>query len=216
MLSETGGNLTRTETKRLLTVERTEELIIQQLVKGNEKAYRHLYEKHYAVLCHIANQYVKDDFLAETIVNDVIFHLWEVRASIQITTSLRSYLAQSVRHRCLDYLKSQQFQKEMVSGRLGVSRLPVVQYINHDDYPLGKLLEKELEEQIMSAIERLPDKCRKVFRLSRFEGKKDEEIAAELGISINTVKYHIKHALTLLRTDLQKYLLILFLTLIQN
>ncbi len=197
-------------------MERTEELIIQQLVEGNEKAYRHLYEKHYAVLCHIANQYVKDDFLAETIVSDVIFHLWEVRATLQITASLRSYLAKSVRHRCLDYLKSQQFQKEKVAGEVGISQLPVIQYINHDDYPLGKLLEKELEEQIMSAVERLPNECKKVFRLSRFEGKRNEEIAAELGISINTVKYHIKHALALLHSDLQKYLMVLFFTFIQN
>lgn len=197
-------------------MERTEELIIQQLVEGNEKAYRHLYEKHYAVLCHIANQYVKDDFLAETIVSDVIFHLWEVRATLQITASLRSYLAKSVRHRCLDYLKSQQFQKEKGFGEVGISQLPVIQYINHDDYPLGKLLEKELEEQIISAVERLPNECKRVFRLSRFEGERNEEIAAELGISINTVKYHIKHALALLHSDLQKYLMILFFTFIQN
>lgn len=199
-----------------MVVERTEELIIQQLMEGNEKAYRVLYEKHYAILCHIANQYVKDDFLAETIVNDVIFHLWEIRSNLQITTSLRSYLIKSVRNRCLDYLKSQLSQKEKVTGEVGISQLPVVQYINHDDYPLGKLLEKELEEQIMNAINRLPNECRKVFWLSRFEGKKNEEIASELGISINTVKYHIKHALALLHSDLQKYLVILFFTFIQN
>ena len=197
-------------------MERTEELIIQQLMEGNEKAYRVLYEKHYAILCYIANQYVKDDFLAETIVNDVIFHLWEIRSNLQITTSLRSYLVKSVRNRCLDYLKSQLSQKEKITGEVGIFQLPFVQYINHDDYPLGKLLEKELEEQIMNAVNRLPNECRKVFWLSRFEGRKNEEIASELDISINTVKYHIKHALALLHSDLQKYLVILFFTFIQN
>lgn len=199
-----------------MVVERTEELIIQQLMEGNEKAYRVLYEKHYAVLCHIANQYVKDDFLAETIVNDVIFHLWEIRSNLQIRTSLRSYLVKSIRNRCLDYLKSQLSQKEKVTREVGIFQLPFVQYINHDDYPLGKLLEKELEEQIMNAVNRLPNECRKVFWLSRFEGKKNGEIASELDISINTVKYHIKHALALLHSDLQKYLVILFFTFIQN
>lgn len=199
-----------------MVVEQTEELIIQQLMEGNEKAYRVLYEKHYAILCYIANQYVKDDFLAETMVNDVIFHLWEIRSNLQITTSLRSYLVKSVRNRCLDYLKSQLFQKEKATREVGISQLPFVQYISHDDYPLGKLLEKELEEQIMNAVNRLPNECRKVFWLSRFEGRKNEEIASELGISINTVKYHIKHALALLHSDLQKYLVILFFTFIQN
>ena len=67
----------------------------------------------------------------------------------------------------------------------------------------------------MNAVNRLPNECRKVFWLSRFEGRKNEEIASELGISINTVKYHIKHALALLLCDLQKYLVILFFTFIQ-
>ena len=54
----------------------TEELIIKQLKDGNEKAYKYLYDHHYVVLCHIANQYINDHFLAESIVSDVIFHFF--------------------------------------------------------------------------------------------------------------------------------------------
>ena len=82
----------------------------------------------------------------------------------------------------------------------------MLNYIKGDDYPLGRLLEKELEGEIMKAIARLPEDCRRVFRLSRFEEKKYSEIADELGISVNTVKYHIKRALALLHEDLSKYL----------
>ncbi len=187
-------------------MERTESLIVEQLKKGSERAYRYLYDQHYQILCHVAAQYVHDDFLAETIVGDVIFHLWEIRMSLQIKTCLRSYLMQSVRHRCLDYLKSQQVQCEVAMSKPGLQDFPVLNYVKDDDYPLGRLLEKELEDEIMKAIKRLPEECRRVFHLSRFEEKKYDEISKELNISINTVKYHIKRALAQLHEDLGKYL----------
>ena len=193
-------------------MEQTESLIVKQLKEGQERAYKYLYDRHYQVLCYVAAQYVKDDFLAETIVGDVIFHLWEVRDTVTITTSLRSYLMTSVRHRCMDFLKSQQNQCEVpVSSTLNSqlstlnSQLSTFNYPN-DNYPLGRLLEQELEGEVMKSISRLPEDCRRVFRMSRFEEKKYDEIANELQISVNTVKYHIKHALALLHEDLRKYL----------
>lgn len=175
-----------------------------------------MYDNHYPVLCHLAAQYVHDDFLAETIVGDIIFHLWEIRASLNIETSLRGYLVCCVRNRCLDYLKSQHNQREVSINGIGSDDMPVVGYIHNDDYPLGRLLEHELESEIMSAIGRLPEECRRVFRLSRMEGKKNDEIAAELNISVNTVKYHIKHALALLNGDLRKYLISMILIFLNN
>lgn len=54
-------------------MEITERIIIEQLKRGNEEAYKYLYRHHYALLCHIAREYVGDDFLAETLVGDVVF-----------------------------------------------------------------------------------------------------------------------------------------------
>jgi len=197
-------------------MEQTEALIVEQLRQGKERAYKFLYDQHYQILCHVASQYVKDDFLAETIVGDVIFHLWDVRQSLDITTSIRSYLMQSVRNRCMDYLKSQYNQRELAMSSPGLLDFPVINYIKGDDYPLGRLLEQELEGEIMKAIGRLPDECRRVFRLSRFEERKYEEIAKELNISVNTVKYHIKRALALLHEDLSKYLTAVLLLLLEQ
>lgn len=197
-------------------MEEAEALLVQQLKDGVDAAYKFLYDHHYQILCHVAAQYVKDDFLAETIVGDVIFHLWEVRESIEINTSLRQYLMTSVRNRCLDYLKSQHCQKEVPVAQNGLQDFPVLQYVKTDDYPLGRLLEKELEGEIMGAIDRLPEDCRRVFRLSRFEQLKYEEIAQQLNISVNTVKYHIKHALALLHEQLGKYLAAAMVILIES
>ena len=197
-------------------MESTEALLVQQLKNGVDAAYKYLYDQHYQILCHVAAQYVKDDFLAETIVGDVIFHLWEVRETIEINTSVRSYLMTCVRNRCIDYLKSQYHKREVAHSDTGLRDFPVLQYVKDDDYPLGKLLEKELENEIMNAINRLPEECRRVFNMSRFENRKYEEIAQELKISVNTVKYHIKHALALLHEDLGKYLTMAMMILIES
>lgn len=189
----------------------TEILIIEQLKQGNEDAYKYIYDRHYLLLCHVANEYVKDRFLAETIVGDVIFHLWEIRKSLNITISIRSYLLKAVKNRCINYLNLEYQKKEIpFSSQISEDSLNRTS-LSSDEYPLGILLEQELEEEIHRAIEKLPEECRTVFIKSRFEEKKYEEIAQELNISINTVKYHIKNALALLQAYLSKYLIVLFL-----
>lgn len=192
-------------------MDRTEQLIVERLKENDDKAWHYLFDRHYPVLCHIASRYVHDDFLAETIVGDVILHFWVVRADVEITTSLRSYLAASVRHRCLDWMKSQQTRKEIPVSQSIAGSFPSLDYISSDDYPLGRLLEGELEDEIMKAIDQLPPMCRRVFRMSRVEGLSNEAVAKQLGLSVNTVKYHIKHALSLLRQHLSRYLIVMIL-----
>lgn len=185
-------------------MELSEILIVQELKEGNEKAYKYLFDAHYDALCAIAARYLRDDFLAESVVGDVIFHLWETRDRIVINTSLRQYLVRSVRNRCLDHLKSGHVRHEQVlSGLQGDGTVEEKAMDEH--HPLGHLLENELETVIHAAIDQLPEDCRQVFKMSRFEGKKNAEIAQTLGISVNTVKYHMKHALRLLQQSLGKY-----------
>ena len=192
-------------------MEHTETLIVEQLKTGNEDAYQYIYDRHYALLCHIANGYVKDQFLAETIVGDTIFHLWEIRETLEISVSIRSYLLRAVRNRCINYLNSECEKREIAFSSLMPDEITDDKMTISDSHPLGTLLERELEEEIYKAIDKLPNECRRVFDKSRFEGKSYEEISQELGISVNTVKYHIKNALASLQTNLSKYLITLLL-----
>ncbi len=192
-------------------MEDQEHLIKELLKKGNEEAFRYLYKNHYVALCHIAYGYVNDDYLSESLVGDVMCHLWEVHETLNIQSSLRSYLARAVRNHCIDYLSSKHEQNEVSFSALGENETVETRYKLSDSYPLGLLLERELESEIDNAIRLLPEECRRVFQKSRFEGKKYEEIAQEFGISINTVKYHISNALSLLQRRLGKYFLCLLL-----
>lgn len=189
----------------------SEKEIILQLRSGEEIAYRHLFDHHYQVLCRIANEFLKDDFLSETIVGDVIFHLWEKREELNIQTSLRAYLVRSVRNRCINYLQQEYVRKETNDLPSDDALQSAGIHSVSDHYPLATLLEKELEIEIVKSIGKLPDECRTVFEMSRFENMKYHEIAEKLGISVNTVKYHIKNALAKLSLDLNKYLISLLM-----
>jgi RNA polymerase sigma-70 factor (ECF subfamily) len=156
-------------------------------------------------LCKIAYAFLKDDFLSQTLVDDLIIHLYERRETLVINTSLRAYLVRSVRNRCLNLLQSEYKRKEISFSTLNAPADWVFSIREQDDYQLGALLEKELDKEIRQTVKGLPAECRAVFEKSRYEEKKYETIAAELNISVNTVKYHIKNALLHLYEALKKY-----------
>jgi RNA polymerase sigma-70 factor (ECF subfamily) len=131
----------------------------------------------------------------------------------KLTYSIRAYLMRAVRNRCLNELNSLRHREEL---RFSSFALPEnMEFLDtvfvSGDHPLGSLLEQELEDEIAKSIEALPDECCTVFKKSRFEEKKYDEIATELNISVNTVKYHIKNALSFLRQRLGEYLKLLIL-----
>ncbi len=160
----------------------------------------------------MANSFLDDPFKAEMAVDDVIYHLWEKRESLVISVSLRNYLMQAVRNRCLDQLRMEQHKKEVRFSNLPLENLDSrLFFLGNEEEPLGTLLQKELESEIEKAIKQIPADAYNVFRKSRFENKRNEEIAQELGISVNTVKYHIKKALAVLRKELAQYLTIIIL-----
>lgn len=177
----------------------TEKQLIEELRCGNESAFRRIYDRHYVPLCRFADLFLHDASLSEEVVDDAIFYLWEHRSEVEITYSLKAYLMKSVRNRCLNELNSLAHREELQFSSFSLPEN--VEFLDtlfiEKDHPLGYLLEQELEEELERSIEALPEECRVVFKKSRFEQKKYEEIARELNISVNTVKYHIKNALAL-------------------
>lgn len=193
-----------------------EYLLVEQLRQGDDRAYRYLYDHHYQVLCHVAEMYLHDTFMAESVVGDVIFHLWEIRQSLTIDTSLRSYLLTCVKNKCLDYLKSDYYQRvDSLSALPDENTLDTLNNLTSDSNACEQLIEHELEGEIADAIASLPAECKRVFEMSRFEGKKYDEIAESVGISVNTVKYHIKHALSLLSERLSPILFVALIAYMQ-
>lgn len=176
--------------------------------QGDKDIFRQLYEVYYYRLFCVARQYLRDDFIAETIVSDVFFHIWENHRVLDVKVSFNAYLIRMVRNFSLNYLQKNYVEREVSLNDIDSSS-PLL--FSSDDYPLGRLLENEVMAKVHSEIKLLPEATREVFILSRFQELKHEEVANRLGISVNTVKYHIKQALSILRVRLKDYLISLFI-----
>jgi RNA polymerase sigma-70 factor, ECF subfamily len=175
-------------------------------------AFEKLFDDYYIILCVIARDIVKNKRIAEEIVDEVFVDLWLKRDSILIYKSIRAYLVKSVHNRCFNWLEQTKTERLILTNKNEISVYDAIKW--SDDYPLGKLLEKELQKIIQESIDDLPKQCRNIFLLSRDNELTYEGISSELNISVNTVKTQIKIALSKLRLALHDYLPLLLLLII--
>jgi RNA polymerase sigma-70 factor, Bacteroides expansion family 1 len=182
---------------------RKEDNLIVLLREGNEKGFQQLFSEYYSLLCVVAYDYVKDDFAAETIVGDVMLAIWKRRDLLDNITSLRAYLLKSVRNRSIDYLRQ---NNNLFIRNNNASNYEYDAKLTSNDHMMDSIIYKELESELDKAIMRLPTECRNVFCMSRFDDFSYDEIAEKLDISVNTVKYHIKRALSSLREELREHI----------
>jgi RNA polymerase sigma-70 factor, ECF subfamily len=183
------------------------EYSFQQLLRGIKDgdihAFEFLYKEYYVLLCYVARHIIRNDDDAEEIVSDVFVKLWNNRDTVNITSSLKSYLIRAVRNTALNYLD------KVNATRKFTDQLDKVNYdllFWDNDYPLGQLYEKEIIEAINRGIAELPNGCREIFLLSRDDELSYNDIAMKLNISVNTVKTQMKIALSRLRVTLRNYL----------
>ncbi len=184
--------------------------IIASLKNGNQTAFELVFKTYYTRLCTYAFDFTKQQETAEDIVKEFFLDFWKNRENLTIKSSLSGYLFRSVHNACINYLKREK-NKNIISTTddLAVVELKIRQPLS-PDYPVGNLLAKELEEKINSEIEKLPQQCREIFVLSRFEGMSHKKIAKKLNISENTVKVQIYRALSKLKQTLLPLLILVF------
>ena len=176
-----------------------EKELIDLIKKGNHKAFELVFKSYYSRLCTYAFHYTQQLEIAEDLVKDTFVLLWEKQESIEIKSSLSGYLFRSVHNACINYLQREKKKHFNLSiEEIQALELKIKQPLS-PDYSIGHLLASETENQIEIEIEKLPDQCREIFKLSRFEGLSHKKIAEKLHISENTVKTQIFRALKKLR-----------------
>lgn len=142
-----------------------------------------------------ATKVVRDRDEAIDIVQNLFTSIWEKRESLQIEGSTKSYLLRSTHNACLNYIKHEKVKQA---------------HIDHDMHVLSEaesrdvLEEQELQQKAMATLKQLPTQCRKVFLMSRLQGKKYQQIADELDISIKTVENQMGKALRIMREGLKE------------
>jgi len=163
-----------------------------------------LFRTYYQPLCNYAYTFVQDRDEAEEIVQSAFLSIWEKREMLEIRTAVKPYLYAMVRNACLNVLKHQKVKLQHAELELAVAE-------RSSESVARTVMASELEHNIFRAMEALPQQCRIIFKLSRFEELKYAEIAAELNISIKTVENQMGKALKIMREQLKEYLPLLLI-----
>ncbi len=183
-----------------------EKCLFEKIRKGDEAAFKIIYNRYVPRLYYFVYEYVPFNDIVENIIQDTLMVLWDKKSTLADNTNLGAYLFTVAKNNCLYKLRDQRYKQKLFDSTeinelelkanldaLGVLDTSMVAFM-------------EIEQIIKNTIGQLPPQCRAVFIFSRFEEKKNKEIAEELGISVKAVEGHITKALKLFRTTLKDYL----------
>jgi RNA polymerase sigma-70 factor, ECF subfamily len=180
--------------------------LFDRVKKGDKKAFEIIFRDYYSHLCAYANTFVKDIDAAQDLVQEFLFHIWEIKAELPSNVPVKAYLFKSIQNRCFNLLKHEQ-----VKGKYQVQTF---QEYKESYFEETSTENEELHDKIRRTIDKLPPERRKVFIMHRYDELKYKEIAEKLNISIKTVENQIGKALVFLRDELKDYLPLLILLLL--
>jgi RNA polymerase sigma-70 factor (ECF subfamily) len=180
--------------KSLLT-NKEEKHLLEKALKGDTSAFEKIYQSYVKKLCSFAAYYLKSFDTAEDIVQNVFLILWERRDSIRIDGCLKTYLFTSVRNLSLNFLKHQTIHRNSMDTYSRLFLLPAAT-------PHEIAVQQESDVLLTQALEKIPERSRIVFILSRYFNMKYAEIAEILEISVKTVDAHMVKAVKSIRSNL--------------
>ncbi|WP_341228413.1 RNA polymerase sigma-70 factor [uncultured Arcticibacterium sp.] len=181
-------------------IEFNQEVILTKTFRESASdGFELMFRYYYAALCSNAIRIVYDRETAEDIVSDVFEDFWERRCNMEMKTSYKAYLYQSVRNKSLNYLRRsvnknylvEEINEEVLNKRIQTTPEDIINF-------------HELIQHLEKAIGDLPKQSRRAFQLNRLDGKRYVEIADELNITVSAVERLIGRALKKLKEALIK------------
>lgn len=180
---------------------------IKEIRLGNLKAFDELFKCYYSPLCVYSADIINNRSNAEEIVQDVFLKFWNSRSSIEIKSSVKSYLYRMVHNQTLNFIRDNAQERNNANISLDDldSRAKLLNI--HGSYDvLDELLLHQIEQELSDAIGNLPSQCRDIFCMARYQGNTYSEIATKLNVSVSTVKSQMLRAIDKLKTALESYL----------
>ena len=172
--------------------------LLEEMKAGKEYAFDFFFNYYYPGLCVYAQNLSSiSEEEAKNLVQDVFLKFWNHRKKINIRNSVRSYLFTSIKNKCIDHLKQEKKSFNLNEDFIAETK---------SDVTFETFVLKELEDLFEASLNKLPERCREIFELSRFEGLKNKEIAAKLNLSEKTVENQMTKALRILKKELKDYL----------
>ena len=180
-----------------------QESINTLLSQKDEAAFEQVFKSNFKRMHAYAVTILRDEAEAEEVVQQVFYKLWDRSENLSISGSITAYLYRAVHNECMNFLRHQKVKSD--------HQLYVAYSMkNEAEHPSKKVIAGELEKKIHDALNELPEQCRTVFQMSRFDEMKYREIADKLDISVKTVETQMGKALKILRTKLAEFLTFLF------
>lgn len=168
------------------------QFLFDQIAQRNQDAFNKLFREYYTPLVRFAIGYVHDSQSAEGIVQDVFIKLWENSRDINIEISVLAYLYKMVRNSCLNIIKHETVKRKYEQEQLKVT--DAVEKNSETDLDL-----RFFKKMLSKAVANLPEKCRHIFEMAKFEGLSYDEIADYLKVSPKTIENQMGIALKKLR-----------------
>ena len=184
-----------------MSLKLSDKQLLRALSEDKEFAIDQLFRQYYSMICIAVYRIYPDQSYAEDIAQEVFLEIWRRRKRLKINTSLGAYLRRVAINKTLNFIRDQKFNFE-------TDKEPIFEEVSPQNVT-EKLEVEELKLIIDKTIDKLPEKCRIVFILNRFEEMSYREISEELGISVKTVEHQISKALKFLRQKLGPYIGIL-------
>lgn len=185
-------------------MELSEQHLVGLVTEGSEMAFERFFKTYFKSLHAYAFVMLQDEIMAEEIVQQVFFKIWEKKEQFRVHTSVKAFLYKSVYNECLNYLKRQKHKTDHQDYVLYANRSQV-----SSESAAFRVELSELETRLNKAMNELPEQCRTIFYMSRFDELKYREIATQLGLSIKTVEAQMGKALKVLRKKLVDFLPVL-------
>jgi RNA polymerase sigma-70 factor (ECF subfamily) len=188
---------------------------LHRFKEGDESAFEKVFKADYNRIVGFCQQFTGDKDQAQSLAQEAFVKLWLNRGKIETVNGIHSFLFTAAKTDCLNYIRHEnvigKYQDKKLQLKEGELNREILESFDFDQLEL-----LELEKMIIQSIKELPEKCRLVFELSRIEGKKNGEIAAQLNITVKSVEANMTRALKTLRLKLAEYLPLILVQLIMK
>ena len=183
-----------------------EKEVLVRLREGDSNAFESVFRFWYEPLVHFAEEYISDLESARNIVQNIFMKLWEKHELVNPDSNLKSYLYMATRNACLSHLRHIKVESSYFEKAIKNNEDLQLNYEALEELKLEQIDFSNLEKLIQDTIDSLPERCRQVFLMSRYEEMKNKEIAEKLNISVKAVEANITRAITKLRENTREYL----------
>lgn len=176
-----------------------EAYIVKKMIEGDHDAFKYFFDTYYDDLCNFVNIYVRNEVIAEEIVQEIYVYMWENKDKLKINASFKSYLYHASKYQSLNLLRNRK-KHSYIREKLSFTEQ------QWEEFPNELFMDSQTMKEILNnAITQLPEKCKHIFLLSKVDGLSHKEIAEKLNVSVKTVENQITIAFKKLHTLLLPY-----------